>query len=105
MIISRKENRITSLRMLKPNMVDDLLAFYGEEARKVDESDDLQKAISLTKDNIKAIIMDVMFGGTDTVASAIEWVMAELMKSPEDQKKSPARARRGGGFRAARGGK
>ncbi|KAG6766735.1 hypothetical protein POTOM_027906 [Populus tomentosa] len=69
------------------DMVDDMLAFYGEETRKVDESDDLQKAISLTRDNIKAIIMDVMFGGTETVASAIEWVMAELMKSPEDQKR------------------
>lgn len=32
-------------------------------------------------------LQDVMFGGTETVASAIEWVMAELMKSPEDLKK------------------
>lgn len=28
-----------------------------------------------------------MFGGTETVASAIEWAMAELIKSPEDLKK------------------
>lgn len=28
-----------------------------------------------------------MFGGTETVASAIEWAMAELMRSPEDLKK------------------
>lgn len=28
-----------------------------------------------------------MFGGTETVASAIEWVMAELMRSPEDMKR------------------
>jgi len=65
------------------DMVDELLAFYSEEA-KVNESDD---SIKLTRDNIKAIIMDVMFGGTETVASAIEWAMAELMKSPEDLKK------------------
>lgn len=25
-----------------------------------------------------------MFGGTETVASVIEWTMAELMKSPKD---------------------
>lgn len=68
------------------DMVDDLLAFYSEEA-KVNESEDLQNAIELTRDNIKAIIMDVMFGGTETVASAIEWAMAEMMKSPEDLKK------------------
>ncbi|CAN0924812.1 Cytochrome P450 84A1 [Linum grandiflorum] len=43
--------------------------------------------IKLTKDNIKAIIMDVMFGGTETVASVIEWAMAELLKSPQDLKR------------------
>ncbi|XP_030530900.1 cytochrome P450 84A1 [Rhodamnia argentea] len=68
------------------DMVDELLAFYSEEA-KVNESDDLQNSIRLTRDNIKAIIMDVMFGGTETVASAIEWAMAELMRSPDDLKK------------------
>ncbi|MBA0768974.1 hypothetical protein Gotri_017744 [Gossypium trilobum] len=61
------------------DMVDDLLAFYSEEA-KVNESEDLQNSINLTKDSIKAIIMDVMFGGTETVASAIEWALAELDK-------------------------
>ncbi|TYH42238.1 hypothetical protein ES332_D11G050200v1 [Gossypium tomentosum] len=68
------------------DMVDDLLAFYREEA-KVNEPEDLQNSINLTKDNIKAIIMDVMFGGTETVASAIEWALTELMKSPEDLKR------------------
>ncbi|KAI4325444.1 hypothetical protein MLD38_030845 [Melastoma candidum] len=68
------------------DMVDDLLAFYSEEAGLSKESDDLQNSIKLNKDNIKAIIMDVMFGGTEAVASAIEWVMAELMRSPEDLK-------------------
>ncbi|XP_062102515.1 cytochrome P450 84A1 [Humulus lupulus] len=69
------------------DMVDDLLAFYSDKATVNESSEDLQNAIRLTRDNIKAIIMDVMFGGTETVASAIEWAMAELMKSPEDLKK------------------
>ncbi|CAH9087115.1 unnamed protein product [Cuscuta epithymum] len=69
------------------DMVDELLAFYSEEG-KVNESEDIQmNAIKLTRDNIKAIIMDVMFGGTETVASAIEWAMAELMKTPENLKR------------------
>ncbi|KNA12691.1 hypothetical protein SOVF_123620 [Spinacia oleracea] len=53
------------------DMVDDLLNFYSEEA-KVNESEDLQNAIKLTKDNIKAIIMDVMFGGTETGYAIVE---------------------------------
>ncbi|XP_061345602.1 cytochrome P450 84A1 [Gastrolobium bilobum] len=69
------------------DMVDELLAFYSDDAKVNSESDDLQNSIKLTKDNIKAIIMDVMFGGTETVASAIEWAMAELMRSPEDLKR------------------
>lgn len=68
------------------DMVDELLAFYSQEA-KVNESADLQNSIKLTRANIKAIIMDVMFGGTETVASAIEWAMAELMRHPEELKK------------------
>ncbi|XP_057766138.1 cytochrome P450 84A1-like [Salvia miltiorrhiza] len=71
---------------VESDMVDELLAFYSDEA-KVSESEDLQNSIKLTRDNIKAIIMDVMFGGTETVASAIEWAMTELMRSPEDLKR------------------
>jgi ferulate-5-hydroxylase len=69
------------------DMVDDLLAFYSEEAKLVSETADLQNSIKLTRDNIKAIIMDVMFGGTETVASAIEWALTELLRSPEDLKR------------------
>ncbi|XP_071693099.1 cytochrome P450 84A1-like [Rutidosis leptorrhynchoides] len=68
------------------DMVDEMLAFYSEEG-KVNEEDDLQNAIRLTRSNIKAIIMDVMFGGTETVASAIEWALTELMHTPESLKR------------------
>ncbi|KAL7104576.1 hypothetical protein ACP275_08G254200 [Erythranthe tilingii] len=69
------------------DMVDELLAFYSDDETKVSEAEDLHNSIKLTRDNIKAIIMDVMFGGTETVASAIEWAMAELMRSPQDLKR------------------
>ncbi|CAA0823538.1 Cytochrome P450 84A1 [Striga hermonthica] len=49
------------------DMVDELLAFYGgDDVANVSEGADLQSSIKLTRDNIKAIIMDVMFGGTET---------------------------------------
>uniref|UniRef100_A0ACD5TJ84 Uncharacterized protein n=1 Tax=Avena sativa TaxID=4498 RepID=A0ACD5TJ84_AVESA len=69
------------------DMVDDMLAFLPEVKAKKGGGgggDDLQNTLNLTRDNIKAIIMDVMFGGTETVASAIEWAMAEMMHSPDD---------------------
>ncbi|KAJ6385980.1 hypothetical protein OIU77_029025 [Salix suchowensis] len=58
----------------------------GENASKND-FDESKSTVKFNKDHIKALIMDVMFGGTETVASAIEWAIAELMKSPEDLKK------------------
>ncbi|KAL8474932.1 hypothetical protein ACS0TY_030640 [Phlomoides rotata] len=71
------------------DMVDELLAFYsdGQEAHVSENEQDLHNSIKLTRNNIKAIIMDVMFGGTETVASAIEWAMTELMRSPRDLQK------------------
>ncbi|KAJ4811978.1 Cytochrome P450 84A1 [Rhynchospora pubera] len=70
------------------DMVDDMLAFLTEAcgAKAADETGDSQGFLRLTRENIKAIIMDIMFGGTETVASAIEWAMAELMKCPEEMK-------------------
>ncbi|KAM0055124.1 putative cytochrome P450 [Helianthus debilis subsp. tardiflorus] len=68
------------------DMVDEMLAFYCEEGN-INEGEDMQNVIKLTRNNIKAIIMDVMFGGTETVASAIEWALAELMHTPETLKR------------------
>ncbi|XP_010432189.1 PREDICTED: cytochrome P450 84A1-like [Camelina sativa] len=87
--MKKKENQNTvdDGDVVDTDMVDDLLAFYSEEAKLVSEATDLQNSIKLTRDNIKAIIMDVMFGGTETVASAIEWALTELLRSPEDLKR------------------
>ncbi|PSS21700.1 Cytochrome P450 84A1 like [Actinidia chinensis var. chinensis] len=63
------------------DMVDELLAFCDEDAGKGNGD-----GLRITRDNIKALIMDVMFGGTETVASAIEWTMAELLRNRESLK-------------------
>lgn len=54
--MQRKKDRNNGSDEANTDMVDDLLAFYSDEA-KVNESDDLQNSIKLTRDNIKAIIM------------------------------------------------
>ncbi|CAA6663326.1 unnamed protein product [Spirodela intermedia] len=83
------------------DMVDDMLAFLGEAGGATTGSDELQGSLKLTRDNIKAIIWYLFIclnslsckktgrhvRGTETVASAIEWAMAELMKSPKDMKR------------------
>ncbi|KGN43170.1 cytochrome P450 84A1 [Cucumis sativus] len=68
------------------DMVDELMAFLVDDSSS-NEFDDSQSVLKLTRDHIKALIMDVMFGGTETVASVIEWAMAELMKNPEELNK------------------
>ncbi|KAG6527607.1 hypothetical protein ZIOFF_009730 [Zingiber officinale] len=72
------------------DMVDEMLVFLDEVdsgvvgGRTREEDELLKGQLRLTRNNIKAIIMDLMFGGTETVASAIEWAMAELMKNPDE---------------------
>ncbi|CAN8257727.1 unnamed protein product [Cochlearia groenlandica] len=65
------------------DMVDDLLAFYSDE----DSNNRDKKVVKLTRDNIKALVMDVMFGGTETMASGIEWALTELLRNPNELKK------------------
>ncbi|VVB09658.1 unnamed protein product [Arabis nemorensis] len=80
--IEKKKSRKHDDDGLDDDMVDELMAFYsGESGNK---SNDSQSSLRLTRDNIKALVMDVMFGGTETVASAIEWAMTELMKNPHE---------------------
>ncbi|KAJ3694561.1 hypothetical protein LUZ60_010041 [Juncus effusus] len=44
---------------------------------------DKEIGVPLTRDNIKAIILDMFAAGTDTVSTALEWTMAELINNPE----------------------
>ncbi|KAJ4797508.1 Cytochrome P450 [Rhynchospora pubera] len=57
----------------------------------VKESGVLEEPMSM--DNIKAIILDVFLGGTDSSAVTVTWAMAELMKHPEVMAKAQAEIR------------
>ncbi|XP_020224170.1 cytochrome P450 83B1 [Cajanus cajan] len=45
-------------------------------------------SIDLTHDQIKAIILDILVGGTDTTAATCVWVMTGLMKNPRAMAKA-----------------
>ncbi|KAG6509454.1 premnaspirodiene oxygenase-like [Zingiber officinale] len=48
---------------------------------RIKEQGDLE--IPITFDNVKACIVDMFVGGTDTTATTLEWAMSELMRNPE----------------------
>ncbi|KAM7263968.1 hypothetical protein ACFE04_001651 [Oxalis oulophora] len=58
-------------------VVNDLLGIL------LDISEDETSEIKLTKENIKAFILDIFAAGTDTSAITIEWALAELINHPD----------------------
>ncbi|PPS02593.1 hypothetical protein GOBAR_AA18068 [Gossypium barbadense] len=50
-------------------------------------------SFDLNIDQIKAILMNVFFGGTDTSSATVIWVMSFLMKNPKCLKKTQAEVR------------
>ncbi|EYU21982.1 hypothetical protein MIMGU_mgv1a026917mg, partial [Erythranthe guttata] len=67
------------------DLLDVLLGFQGG-----DDGID----IPLTTDNIKAVIMDMLAGGSETSATALDWSMAEMLKNPRILEKAQDEVRR-----------
>ncbi|KAK3019808.1 hypothetical protein RJ639_004801 [Escallonia herrerae] len=51
-------------------------------------------SIHLTSNHIKALLMNILLGGTDTSASAVVWTMMELVKHPAVMKKAQEEVRK-----------
>ncbi|CAL1386193.1 unnamed protein product [Linum trigynum] len=49
---------------------------------------------SLTDEAIKAVVLDMFVGGTETTTTAVEWTMSEMMKNPSIMKKAQEEVRR-----------
>ncbi|XP_072989667.1 indole-2-monooxygenase-like [Typha latifolia] len=56
--------------------------------------DDLHMKYGLTKDHLKALLLDMFLGGTDTSYITLEWAIAELVKNLEAMKKLQEEVRR-----------
>ncbi|XP_047983557.1 cytochrome P450 736A117-like [Salvia hispanica] len=54
------------------HFVDILLDIYNDKTADA----------SIDRDSLKAIILDVFVGGTDTVSTTMEWTMSELLRHP-----------------------
>ncbi|OAY50619.1 cytochrome P450 83B1 [Manihot esculenta] len=66
------------------DILDILLQLWKDPSFKVD----------LTFDNIKAVLMNVFVGGTDTSAATVVWAMTLLMKNPMAMKKAQEEVRK-----------
>ncbi|KAI3760581.1 hypothetical protein L1987_50978 [Smallanthus sonchifolius] len=54
----------------------------------LDISEDDSMEIKLTRENIKALVQEILIAGTDTSAITIEWALAELINHPNMMKKA-----------------
>ncbi|KAK4493520.1 hypothetical protein RD792_000041 [Penstemon davidsonii] len=68
---------LNSPKSVNPNILDLLIQLKEDKSCSID----------LTWDRIKAVLMDILVAGTDTVAATLIWTMTALMKNPDSMKK------------------
>ncbi|MCD7460760.1 hypothetical protein HAX54_044374 [Datura stramonium] len=76
--IRRKRHKLDQQQQVAKDLLEILL----------DISEDETSEMPLTRENIKAFVLDLFSGGTDTSSIAIEWALAELINHPDIMKKA-----------------
>ncbi|KAJ4789411.1 Cytochrome P450 [Rhynchospora pubera] len=90
MIIDEAVNE--HLKMSKEQkMREDEMDYLLDALIKAKELGDLD--VPLTLDNIKAVMLDVFFAGSDTSSTTLQWVMSELLRHPVVMEKVQAEVR------------
>uniref|UniRef100_A0A0D9WXS3 Cytochrome P450 n=1 Tax=Leersia perrieri TaxID=77586 RepID=A0A0D9WXS3_9ORYZ len=69
---------------VQEDMVDTMVKMWREQQGK---------GFALTRENIKAVLMNIFAGGIDTTAIITTWVMSELMRKPRVMQKAQAEVR------------
>nr|BAM68812.1 cytochrome P450 monooxygenase CYP71AV10 [Artemisia campestris] len=100
--LSGKRARLTSIHKKLDNLINNIVAEHTvKTASKTKETllDVLLRVkdsteFQLTADNVKAIILDVFTGGTNSSAATIEWAISELIKCPRAMEKVQAELRK-----------
>ncbi|KAL1538034.1 cytochrome P450 71D9-like [Salvia divinorum] len=80
--------------------LDEVLDGIIEQQRAAASSDDdaefegfldillkFEKDGTLTTDNVKAVLLDMFLGGTDTSSTTLEWAISELIRNPSELRK------------------
>ncbi|CAL1353964.1 unnamed protein product [Linum trigynum] len=75
-------------------------SFYDDDGRedladvllKLQKNDDLD--VSLTDDNIKAVLLDMLVSGSMTSSATIGWIMSEIVRNPSVMKRVQDEVRR-----------
>ncbi|VAH00768.1 unnamed protein product [Triticum turgidum subsp. durum] len=82
------------------DLLDDLIDKHASKTVMDEDEQDfidvllsVQQDYGLTKDNIKAILMDMFEAGTDTTYVSLDYAMAELMRNPRAMTKLQAEVR------------